>query len=105
MPMYQRVWHWRLRWFLPKRRPKKWKPRAQKTVHVVGLEDVQAVVWKRRSGLGHSYSVSVHQRCFWRSKREYRHTMFIDEHRIALAVMALELAHTWIGLDKTKHGS
>lgn len=95
-PMYQRVWYWRWRWFRPKKKRQTWQPRDRQLAHVINVEHIEAAIWARRTPAYTTYSVTLHQRYWWKLKRQYRTTPMIDGHRLGLAVMALELAGTWI---------
>jgi hypothetical protein len=96
MAMYQRVWFWRASLFRRRKTYPPWKPRDRELVHVVNLEHIEVAIWARRSVLWTAYSITLHQRYWWKLKRQYRTTTTVDGHRIALAVMAMELAHSWI---------
>jgi hypothetical protein len=78
------------------KRHQPWKPRDKELVHVVNVEHIEVAIWCRRSLLFTAYSVTLHQRYFWKLKQQYRTTPMIDVYRLNVAVMALELAHTWI---------
>jgi hypothetical protein len=93
----QRVWFWRASLFRPRRKKQQtWQPRDRELVHVVNVENIEVAIWARRYLCSTVYSVTLHQRYFWKLKQQYRTTTTIDAQRISLAVMALELAHAWI---------
>jgi hypothetical protein len=98
----------RFRWFRRRKAASNygiWKSPERYLAHVVVIDDIQVCVWKRsRVAVWPCLTVTLHQRFYWRARREYRAGTHIDAARIRLALMALELAQDWILAQERHNG-